>query len=197
MLLIRWVGITWPITSTMRKAGAIFQKEIVGMGSPSNGSSNWSQDFREFRPQGPGLPHPYVDGKQHPTYSFGPTLPLQAWQWPSPADFPEEEEEESPKQALVVTMPWDKGDGADPDMPGLFEDKMELPQSALEPALDTELPLEDRRWVQGHPKAGGLGLSGQDSLEDSPAQVAGLPLLLGDLIQSPRSGGSRHVSLEA
>ncbi|XP_016022111.2 interleukin-12 receptor subunit beta-1 isoform X2 [Rousettus aegyptiacus] len=121
----------------------------------------------------------------------------QAWQWPSPADFPEEEEEESPKQALVVTMPWDKGDGADPDMPGLFEDKMELPQSALEPALDTELPLEDRRWVQGHPKAGGLGLSGQDSLEDSPAQVAGLPLLLGDLIQSPRSGGSRHVSLEA
>lgn len=94
-------------------------------------------------------------------------------------------------------MPWDKGNEADLDMPGPFKDKMELPQSAPEPALDTELPLEDRRWVQGHPKAGGLGPSGQDSLEGSPAQVAVLPLLLGDLMQSPRSSGSQHVSLEA
>ncbi|XP_039723779.1 interleukin-12 receptor subunit beta-1 isoform X1 [Pteropus medius] len=120
----------------------------------------------------------------------------QAWQWPSPADFLEEEEE-SPKQALVVTMSWDKDDRADLDMPGPFKDKTELPQSAPEPALDTELPLEDRRRVQGYPKAGSLGLSGQDSLEGSPAQVAALPLLLGDLMQSPRSGDPQHVSLEA
>lgn len=61
--LIRWVRITWPITSTKRKAGAIFQKEIAEAGSPSNGSPNWSQDFREVRQQRPGPPHPCVDGK--------------------------------------------------------------------------------------------------------------------------------------
>lgn len=94
-------------------------------------------------------------------------------------------------------MPWDKGDGTDMNMPGPFKDEMELPQSAPEPALDTELPLEDRRRVQGHPKSRGLGPSGQDSLEGSRAQVAGLPLLLGALIQNPRSGGPQHVNLEA
>lgn len=94
-------------------------------------------------------------------------------------------------------MPWDKGEGADMDIPRPLKDKMELLQRVPEPALDTELPLEDRRQVQGYPEVVALRPGEQDSLEGSPAQEAGLPLFLGDLVQSPRSSGPRHVGLEA
>ncbi|KAB0406620.1 hypothetical protein E2I00_018623 [Balaenoptera physalus] len=107
----------------------------------------------------------------------------QVWQWTSPADFPEEV---SQQEALVVNISWDKGERADMDTAGLLKEKMELPLGAPEPALDTELPLKDRKWVQGCPEAGTLGPGRQDSLEDSPAQAAGLPLLLGDLRQTPK-----------
>ncbi|XP_061044617.1 interleukin-12 receptor subunit beta-1 [Eubalaena glacialis] len=107
----------------------------------------------------------------------------EVWQWTSPADFPEEV---SQQEALVVNISWDKGERADMDTAGLLKEKMELPLGAPEPALDTELPLKDRKWVKGCPEAGTLGPGRQDSLEDSPAQAAGLPLLLGDLRQTPK-----------
>lgn len=84
-------------------------------------------------------------------------------------------------------MPWDKGGGPDLDTPGPLKDKTELPLRAPEPALDTQLPLEERRQVQGYPEEGALWPREQDSLEGSPAQAAGLPLLLEDQMQSPRS----------
>ncbi|XP_019787310.2 interleukin-12 receptor subunit beta-1 isoform X1 [Tursiops truncatus] len=107
----------------------------------------------------------------------------QVWQWNSPADFPEEVSQQG---ALVVNISWDKGERTDVDTAGLLKEKMELPLGAPEPALDTELPLKDRKWVQGCPEAGTLGPGWKDSLEDSPAQAAGLPLLLGDLRQTPK-----------
>ncbi|KAM5307987.1 interleukin-12 receptor subunit beta-1 isoform 1-T1 [Glossophaga mutica] len=113
----------------------------------------------------------------------------QAWQWTSMADFLQEEEE-SLKEALVVTMPCEKGDRADLDTPSPPKVRTELPPDAPEPAPDTELPLEDRRRVQGHPEAGALGPSGQDRLEGSPVQAAGLSLLLGEQMQSPRPDGT-------
>lgn len=87
-------------------------------------------------------------------------------------------------------MPCEKGDRADLDTPSPSKAKTELPQDAPEPAPDTELPLEDRGQVQGHPEAGDLGLSGQDRLEGSPVQAAGLSLLLGEQMQSPRPDGT-------
>ncbi|KAM5232684.1 interleukin-12 receptor subunit beta-1 isoform 1-T1 [Hipposideros larvatus] len=134
---------------------------------------------RAFRHLCPPLPTPCAST----AVEFPGSQGKQAWQWTSSADFLEEEEEE----ALVVTMPWDKGKGPDLDTPGSLKDKMELPPSAPEPAIDTELPLEERRQVQGYPEAGALWPREQDSLEGSPAQAAGLPLLLEDLMQSPRS----------
>lgn len=86
----------------------------------------------------------------------------------------------------MVNISWDKGERTDVDTAGLLKEKMELPLGAPEPALDTELPLKDRKWVQGCPEAGTLGPGWKDSLEDSPAQAAGLPLLLGDLRQTPK-----------
>ncbi|XP_032483766.1 interleukin-12 receptor subunit beta-1 isoform X4 [Phocoena sinus] len=117
----------------------------------------------------------------------------QVWQWNSPADFPEEV---SQQEALVVNISWDKGERTDVDTAGLLKEKMELPLGAPEPALDTELPLKDRKWEQGCPEAGTLGPGWKDSLEDSPAQAAGLPLLLGDLRQTPkfRSQGETETS---
>lgn len=79
-----------------------------------------------------------------------------------------------------MMMPCEKVKVAVLDTPNPLEDKTELLRGTPEPALDTELPLEDRRQVQGHPQARVLGPSGQDSLEGSPAQVAGLSLDLGN-----------------
>ncbi|XP_007461168.1 PREDICTED: interleukin-12 receptor subunit beta-1 [Lipotes vexillifer] len=117
----------------------------------------------------------------------------QVWQWTSPADFPEEV---SQQEALVVNISWDKGERTDVDTAGLLKEKMELPLGAPEPALDTELPLKDRKWVQGCPEAGTLGPGWKDRLKDSPAQATGLPLLLGDLRQTPkfRSQGETETS---
>ncbi|XP_031545284.2 interleukin-12 receptor subunit beta-1 isoform X2 [Vicugna pacos] len=109
----------------------------------------------------------------------------QVWQWTSLADFPEEV---SPQEALVVNMSWDKGEGADLNIPEPLKEKTELPLGAPALDLDLELPLEDRRQVQRCPKAGALGPGQQDGLEGSPAQVAGLSLLLRDLRQTPRFG---------
>nr|XP_019592638.1 PREDICTED: interleukin-12 receptor subunit beta-1 isoform X3 [Rhinolophus sinicus] len=147
---------------------------------------------RAFRHLCPPLPTP----RASTAVEFPGSQGKQAWQWTSPADFLEEEEEE---EALVVTMPWDKGEGPDLDTSGPLKDKMELPPGVPEPALDTELPLEDSRQVQGYgyPEAGALGPREQDSLEGSPAQAAGLPLLLKGLMQSPRPSGPQHVGLEA
>nr|XP_054360003.1 LOW QUALITY PROTEIN: interleukin-12 receptor subunit beta-1 [Mirounga angustirostris] len=77
----------------------------------------------------------------------------QAWQWASPADFPEEV---SLKEALVVNTSWEKGEGTDLDTPA-GEVKTELLRGTPELALDTELPLEDgdrckatlRLWLWG------------------------------------------------
>ncbi|XP_036884748.1 interleukin-12 receptor subunit beta-1 isoform X1 [Sturnira hondurensis] len=113
----------------------------------------------------------------------------QAWQWTSTADFLQEEEE-SLKEALVVTMPCEQGDRADLDTPSPPKANMELSRDTPEPAPDTELPLEEKRQVQGHPEAGALGLFGQDRLESSPVQAAGLSLLLGEQMQSPRPDGT-------
>lgn len=101
------------------------------------------------------------------------------------ADFLQEEEE-SLKEALVVTMPCEKGDKTDLDAPSPPKTRTELPQDTPEPAPDTELPLEDRRQVQGHPEAGALGPSRQDRPEGSPVQAPGQSLLLGEQMQSPR-----------
>ncbi|XP_077909685.1 interleukin-12 receptor subunit beta-1 [Halichoerus grypus] len=117
----------------------------------------------------------------------------QAWQWASPADFPEEV---SLKEALVVNTSWEKGEGTDPDTPA-GEVKTELLRATPELALDTELPLEDRRQVQSHPETLALGPGRQEGLEGNPAQVAGLSLPLGDLIQTPIFSGPSHVGLEA
>eukprot|EP00070_Physeter_catodon_P026084 XP_023990027.1 interleukin-12 receptor subunit beta-1 isoform X1 [Physeter catodon] len=120
----------------------------------------------------------------------------QVWQWTSPADFPEEV---SQQEALVVNISWDKGERADVDTAGFLKEKMELPLGAPEPALDTELPLKDRKWGQGCPEAGTLGPGRQDSLEDSPTQAAGLLLLLGDLRQTPKlcSQGETETSVSS
>ncbi|XP_030872988.1 interleukin-12 receptor subunit beta-1 isoform X2 [Leptonychotes weddellii] len=117
----------------------------------------------------------------------------QAWQWASPADFPEEV---SLKEALVVNTSWEKGEGTDLDTPA-GEVKTELLRGTPELALDTELPLEDRRQVQSHPETLALGPGRQEGLEGNPAQVAGLSLPLGDLIQTPIFSGPSHVGLEA
>uniref|UniRef100_A0A8D1XHQ9 Interleukin 12 receptor subunit beta 1 n=2 Tax=Sus scrofa TaxID=9823 RepID=A0A8D1XHQ9_PIG len=124
---------------------------------------------------------------------FSDSQGKQVWQWTSPADFPEEV---SPQEALVVNMSWDKGEGVDPDTPGPLKEKMELPLDAPEPALDMELPLEHRRQAQGHPEPGTLRSGWHGGLEGSPAQTAGLLLLLGDLRQTPRFGsqGERGTS---
>lgn len=105
----------------------------------------------------------------------------------------QKEEEESLKEALVVTMPCGKGKLADWHTPSPLQDKTEQPCGTLEPALDAELSLEDRRQVQGHPEAEVLEPRGQDS----SAQAAGQSLLLGDQMQSPWSDGPQHMGLEA
>lgn len=135
-------------------------------------------------------------GNRAPPPQPHPVLPPQAWQWTSPADF-QKQEEESLKEALVVTMPCGKGEVAAPHAPSPLRGRTELPWGTLEPALDAELCLEDRRQGQGHPEAGVLEPSGQLSLEGSSAQAAGPSLLLGDHMQSPRSDGLRHMGLEA
>uniref|UniRef100_A0A452RG19 Interleukin-12 receptor subunit beta-1 n=1 Tax=Ursus americanus TaxID=9643 RepID=A0A452RG19_URSAM len=117
----------------------------------------------------------------------------QAWQWTSPADFPEDV---SPKEALVVNMSWEKGEGTDLDTPVHLR-KTQLLRGAPELALDAELPLEDRRQVQGHPEARALGPGRQDGLEGNPAQVTGLLLPSGDLIQTPICSGPLQMGLEA
>lgn len=142
------------------------------------------------------LAHPVCGWETEPCPQPRPVLPPQAWQWTSPEDF-QKEEEESLREALVVTMPCGKGEVADLHTPGPLQDRTELPWGAREPALDADLSLEDRRQVQGHPEAGALEPSGQDSREDSAAQAAGRSLLLGDQTQSPRSDGPRQTGLEA
>lgn len=112
------------------------------------------------------------------------------WQWTSPVDFPEEA---TPEDMLVVNMSWDKSERADLDTPGPLTEKTQLPQGTPQPSLDTELPLEDMTQMHGHPTARALEPGGQDGLEGSSAQVAGLPLLLGDLMQSPRFSGPQHL----
>ncbi|XP_036731990.2 interleukin-12 receptor subunit beta-1 isoform X2 [Manis pentadactyla] len=114
----------------------------------------------------------------------------QVWRWTSPVDFPEEV---TPEDILVVNMSWDKSERADLDTPGPLTEKTQLPQGTPQPALDTELPLEDMTQMHGHPTARALEPGGQDGLEGSPVQVAGLPLLLGDLMQSPRFSGPQHL----
>ncbi|XP_045441771.1 interleukin-12 receptor subunit beta-1 [Pipistrellus kuhlii] len=111
----------------------------------------------------------------------------QAWQWTSPADF-QEEEEEALKEALVVTMPCGKGEVADLHTPGPLPDRTELPWGALEPAQDAELSLEDGRQGPGPPEAG---------QEGSSARAAGRSPLLGDPAHSPGSAGPRQMGLEA
>ncbi|XP_026894154.1 interleukin-12 receptor subunit beta-1 isoform X1 [Acinonyx jubatus] len=118
----------------------------------------------------------------------------QAWQWTSPADFPEEVYR---KEALVVNVSWEKGEGTDLDTPGHLKEKTRLLQGTPELALDAELPSEDRRQVRGHPEAQTPEPGRQDGLEGSPAQAAGLSLLLGDLIQTPVFSGPSHTGLEA
>ncbi|GAB5567919.1 interleukin-12 receptor subunit beta-1 isoform X1 [Prionailurus iriomotensis] len=118
----------------------------------------------------------------------------QAWQWTSPADFPEEVYQ---KEALVVNVSWEKGEGTDLDTPGHLKEKTRLLQGTPELALDAELPSEDRRQVRGHPEAQTPEPGRQDGLEGSPAQAAGLSLLLGDLIQTPVFSGPSHTGLEA
>ncbi|XP_034376730.1 interleukin-12 receptor subunit beta-1 [Arvicanthis niloticus] len=91
----------------------------------------------------------------------------QAWQWCSPEDFPEVL---YPRDALVVEMPGDGGDGT------------ESLQDAPERALDTRRPLETERQVQGLSEARRLGLAREDCPRDDLAHVT-LPLLLGDVTQ--------------
>lgn len=163
-------------------------------GGHSNGSSNWPQVL-ENEASG-DLVHPSCGWEIEPCPQPHPALPLQAWQWTSPADF-QKEEDECLKEALVVTMPCGKGEVADLHAPSPLQDKTELPWGTLESALDAELCLEDRTQKQGHPEARVLEPSGQDSLEGSSARAAGLSLLLGDQMQSPGSDGPRHMGLEA
>ncbi|XP_022353939.1 interleukin-12 receptor subunit beta-1 isoform X1 [Enhydra lutris kenyoni] len=118
----------------------------------------------------------------------------QAWQWTSPADFPEEV---SPKEALVVNMSWEKGEGTDLDTPMHLKEKTQLLRDTPELTLDTELPLEDRRHVQGHLEPQALGPGRQEGLEGNLAQGAGLSLPLGDLIQTPIISGPSNMDLEA
>ncbi|KAL1286736.1 IL12RB1 [Ovibos moschatus] len=120
----------------------------------------------------------------------------QVWQWTSPADFPEEV---SPHEALMVNISWEKGEGADMGTLGTLKEKMELPLRAPKPAPDTELPLKDRRQMQGCPEAGALRPGWQDGLvEDSLAQVTRPPLLLlGGLRQAPRFGSQGETGTAA
>uniref|UniRef100_A0AC11B593 Interleukin 12 receptor subunit beta 1 n=1 Tax=Ovis aries TaxID=9940 RepID=A0AC11B593_SHEEP len=120
----------------------------------------------------------------------------QVWQWTSPADFPEEV---SPHEALMVNISWEKGEGADMGTLGTLKEKMELPLRAPKPAPDTELPLKDRKQMQGCPEAGALRPGWQDGLvEDSLAQVARPPLLLlGGLRQAPRFGSQGEAGTAA
>lgn len=102
------------------------------------------------------------------------------------------------KGASVVNLSWEKAQVTDLDTPVHFQKKTQLLRGTPELALeDTELPLEDRRQVQGHPEARALGPGRQDGLEGNPAQVAELSLLLGDLIQTPTFSGPAHMGLEA
>ncbi|XP_039099188.1 interleukin-12 receptor subunit beta-1 isoform X2 [Hyaena hyaena] len=118
----------------------------------------------------------------------------QAWQWTSSADFPEEVFQ---KEALVVNVSWEKGEGTDLDTPGHLKEKTRLLRGTPELALDPEPPSEDRRQVQGHAEAQTLEPGRQDGLEGSPAPVAGLSRLLGDLIQTPTFSGPSRTGLEA
>lgn len=97
----------------------------------------------------------------------------------------------------MVNVSWEKGEGTDLDTPGHLKEKTRLLQGTPELALDAELPSEDRRQVRGHPEAQTPEPGRQDGLEGSPAQAAGLPLLLGDLIQTPVFSGPSHTGLEA
>ena len=96
----------------------------------------------------------------------------------------------------MVNMSWEKGEGTDLDTPVHLK-RTQLLRGAPELALDAELPLEDRRQVQGHPEAQALGPGRQDGLEGNPAQVTGLLLPSGDLIQTPIFSGPLHMGLEA
>ncbi|XP_057566197.1 interleukin-12 receptor subunit beta-1 isoform X2 [Hippopotamus amphibius kiboko] len=145
---------------------------------------------RAIRHLCPPLPTPCASS----AIEFSGSQGKQVWQWTSSADFLEEV---SQQETLVVDRAWDKGEGADVDTPGPLKEKMELPLGAPEPALDTELPLKDRKQVQGCPEAGALGPGWQDSLEDSPAQAARLPLLLGDLRQTPKFGSQGETETSA
>nr|BAE42738.1 unnamed protein product [Mus musculus] len=93
----------------------------------------------------------------------------QAWQWCNPEDFPEVL---YPRDALVVEMPGDRGDGT------------ESPQAAPECALDTRRPLETQRQrqVQALSEARRLGLAREDCPRGDLAHVT-LPLLLGGVTQ--------------
>ncbi|KAK2499788.1 hypothetical protein MC885_004823 [Smutsia gigantea] len=118
-----------------------------------------------------------------------PCASSAAWQWTSPTDFPEET---TPEDILVVNISWDQSDRADLDTPGPLTEKTQLLAGTAQPALDTELSLEDMTQVHGCPASRALEPGGQDGLEVSPAQAAGLSLLLGDLMQSPRGGLGRR-----
>uniref|UniRef100_A0A8C4PIK8 Interleukin-12 receptor subunit beta-1 n=1 Tax=Equus asinus asinus TaxID=83772 RepID=A0A8C4PIK8_EQUAS len=145
---------------------------------------------RAIRHLCPPLPTPCASTAVELPHSQG----KQAWQWISPADFPEES---SPEKVLVVSMPCDKHEETDLDTPEPLEEKPKPPRGAPEPALDTELPSEDGRQVQEHLEAAAPGPGGQDGLEGSRAQAAGLLLLLGDRMQSPRFRDPGHPGLEA
>lgn len=75
-----------------------------------------------------------------------------------------------PRDALVVEMPGDGGDGT------------ESPQAAPERALDTRRPLETQRQVQALSEARRLGLAREDCPRGDLAHVT-LPLLLGGVTQ--------------
>ncbi|XP_008574934.1 PREDICTED: LOW QUALITY PROTEIN: interleukin-12 receptor subunit beta-1 [Galeopterus variegatus] len=96
----------------------------------------------------PPLPTPRASS----AIEFPSSQGKQTWQWTSPTDFLEEV---TPQEALVVEMSWNKGKGTEP-----FTEKKELPWGIPEPALDTELSLEDKRHVQGHSEAEVLGSGG-------------------------------------
>ena len=56
----------------------------------------------------------------------------------------------------MVNISWEKGEGADMGTLGTLKEKMELPLRAPKPAPGTELPLKDRKQMQGCPEAGAL-----------------------------------------
>ncbi|XP_037673918.1 interleukin-12 receptor subunit beta-1-like [Choloepus didactylus] len=99
------------------------------------------------------------------------SLGKQALEWALLEDFPEEA---AASEALVVEPSWDQGKGA---------------------MLDTAGPLPERMvlGLPGHPEAEGL----RPSRQNHPAGAARLPLLLGELLQTPGRGHPQPGGPEA